>query len=118
MNPDPKLTVCDKCGWYGDLYGHADRCAPLASKRAAELESELSAIPSTRFGYGHRMLTFVPDEHMHVRLSVSDQRNDRKPFRFEDLWMIDDLSSAEASDLVRTVTDWRARMLAARRSKT
>lgn len=61
------------------------------------------------------MLTFEHDRHMHVRLQVSDVIRDRNPVSFEDLFLIDHLSLGEAADFVRTLTDWRARMLAARR---
>lgn len=115
--PDPSLKVCDKCGWYGDLYGgHVELCSPLASARATQLERELDQIPSTRFGYGNRMLTFETDPNMHIRFSVSDQQHDRSPIELRDLWLLGDLSISEAADLTRTLAEWRARMLSARRS--
>lgn len=109
LNPDPKLSVCGECGWYG-LYGHAACCAPLANKRAAALEAAIPGIASTRFGYGHRKLTFEFGPQAHITLSVHDAARERRPFSVENVWLIQDLDASEAEDLIRTFDAWQNRV--------
>jgi hypothetical protein len=112
------LKVCPACGWHA-LIDHAERCEPLAGKRASDLMAALPEVPSTKLGYGAGNVTFEPEElpdsqSFHVRFEVSDRENEPRPFSVREVWLLDDLSQEEAASLVRAVVEWRKTTLARR----
>ncbi len=113
-NRQKPLPVCPDCGWHKLQYEHT--CRKNASRVATELARRVPDVRSTQLGYGGGMLTFEMDEHMSVRFNVDDRKGVRKPLRCEDVFLIGELSTDEATDLVRALADWRRRMLAARAS--
>lgn len=114
-NDSNGLPVCKKCGWAMagpyEIERHRSACSEVdAGASATALADRFPDLPSTKFGYGTGMLTFVPDDALHVQLQCS--RN--KTFQLRDVWLLDDLTADETAALVKAIADWRSACIRAR----
>lgn len=102
------LPVCEKCGWpmagSNEEERHIKHCSHIvAGKAAITLASQLSELRSTKFGYGTDNLTFELDKKMHVRFQCSNKGT----FSLEEVYLLDNLTEAQAKALVEAIATWR-----------
>lgn len=103
-----EIPVCEKCGWPmagpSEIERHRTACPHVAAGASAkDLAERVSELPSTKFGYGGQQLTFEPDKNLHVRFHCN--RDDT--FHLREVWLLDDLTTDEAAELLRAIADWR-----------
>ena len=105
------LPICKRCGWYAG-FTHEERCRPEEGAIADELIAAIPSIPSGKLGYGDGCVVFEiePD----FALVFRDPRPRTRTISFDHIHLLDDLSVAEAAELVRALSDWRAGVLSAR----
>lgn len=102
------LAVCGKCGWpvagpYEESQ-HSGACPYVTiGANACALAERVDELPSTKFGYGTRQLTFEMDENLHVQLECDKDGT----FKLREWWMLDGMTTDEAADLVRAIAAWR-----------
>jgi hypothetical protein len=83
---------------------HKSACPyTVLGANATALAERVDEVPSTKFGYGTGQLTFELDGDLHIRLSCSKDGT----FALYEIWLLDDLTSDEAADLVRAIASWR-----------
>lgn len=114
------LKVCPTCGWHERPYSQAHRDCHIPGQHASALLAALPGVQATLlgFGFGAAVLALYGDDRMNVRFNVNhDTRRRRpKPFSLREVYLLDNLSVDEAASLVNAITDWRAKMLTARKS--
>lgn len=120
---EKELSVCPVCGWYVEAYPpgyHAQRCIPIAGRRADALIADVNnkvdrnLDDSGKLGYGTACVYFQVDEDTNVRFEVYDRKRDPSPFRLREVWLLDSLNHNEARDLVLAIAKWRRDVLAKR----
>jgi hypothetical protein len=94
-----KLSICERCGWYGDGYGHASRCIPAHGRIASALAHEVPEANPTKLGYGPNRLTFELDDETHVRFTI----NSDGTIKLDELYALQNLTITQAAELVRAI---------------
>jgi hypothetical protein len=111
------LPICQKCGWpmagQHEIAQHKSDCHYVAAGANAEaLAARFPELASTKCGSGTGQLTFKTDRELHVRFQCRDSKT--KPFRLEEVWLLDNLTADEAAGLVEAIADWRSNCIRAR----
>lgn len=95
---DSRLKICESCGWYDSQYAH-NNCRPDRGRAGAALARELPDANPTKLGYGEGCVTFELDEDTHVSFEIGLDNS----IRLREVFMLEDLSTAQAAEIVRAI---------------